>query len=265
MSRSITRFQGKVAVVTGAAGALGAAIATRLAEEGADLLLVGSGRTPLTDSVATVEAAGAKVATVEADVVTAEGVQAYIATAREQFGRIDVLINLAGIEGAIAPLVQYDDDTFDRVLRTNTRSVYLGIKHAAPVMIEQGGGVIINMSSAAGVMGMPMFGPYVASKHAILGLTKSAASELGQFKVRVAAVAPGPIESPMMDRIETGVAPVLGSEEAVKEAYTAMAADKRYGTPAEVAAAVAFLASDDASHLHGTYLRVDGGMAALSS
>ncbi|WP_433634972.1 SDR family NAD(P)-dependent oxidoreductase [Nocardia sp. CA-120079] len=261
----ITRFQGKVVVVTGAAGALGIAITRRLAAEGAALLLVGSGRMPLTETVAAAEAAGAKVATVEADIVTAEGVQTYIAAAREQFGRIDVLINLAGIEGLIAPLVQYDDEVFDKVLLTNTRSVYLGIKHAAPIMIEQGGGVIINMSSAAGVLGMPMFGPYVASKHAILGLTKSAAAELGQFNVRVAAVTPGPIESPMMDRIETGVAPVLGSLEAVKEAYTSMAANKRYGTPDEVAAAVAFLASDDAGHIHGTYLRVDGGMAALSA
>ncbi|SDJ53756.1 NAD(P)-dependent dehydrogenase, short-chain alcohol dehydrogenase family [Actinokineospora alba] len=261
----MNRYQDKSVIITGAAGAIGVAVAKRLGQEGARLLLVGSGRTPLTEAVFAVESTGGKCATVEVDVTTSDGVQAYLAAAGSTFGRVDVLINLAGIEGHIAPLTEQDDDSFDRVLLTNTRSVYLGIKHAAPIMIEQGGGVIINMSSAAGVMGMPLFGPYVASKHAVLGLTKSAASELGPYNVRVAAVMPGPIDSPMIERLEQGAAKVLGSVEAVRAAYTGLAADRRYGTVDEVAAAVAFIGSDEASHMHGTYLRVDGGMSALSA
>ncbi|MGX7828837.1 SDR family NAD(P)-dependent oxidoreductase [Actinokineospora sp. 24-640] len=259
----MTRYRGKVVIVTGAAGAIGVAVARRLGGEGARLVLVGSGRTPLAEAEAA--AGDAEVATVEADVATAAGARAYVEAATTRFGRVDVLVTLAAVEGDLAPLTDQDDDVFDHVLLTNTRSVYLGIKHAAPVMIAQGGGVIVTMSSATGVMGMPLFGPYVASKHAVLGLTKSAASELGPHNVRVAAVMPGPIESPMMDRVERGVAPVLGSTEAVREAYTAMAANRRYGTVDEVAAAVAFVGSDDAAHMHGTYLRVDGGMAALSA
>ncbi|MEU3649873.1 SDR family NAD(P)-dependent oxidoreductase [Lentzea sp. NPDC034063] len=261
----MNRYKDKSVIITGAAGAIGVAVAARLGFEGANLLLVGSGRTPLTTAASAVENAGAKFATIEADVTTADGVQSYLAAATSTFGRVDVLINLVGVEGQIAPLTEQDDDAFDHVLLTNTRSVYLGIKHAAPVMIGQGGGVIINMSSAAGVMGMPLFGPYVASKHAVLGLTKSAAAELGAYNVRVAAVMPGPIESPMVERLERGVAAVLGSVEAVRATYTSLAANRRYGTVDEVASAVAYIASDEAAHMHGTYLRVDGGMSALSA
>ena len=239
----MTRFAGQTVVVTGAAGTIGRAVAARFAQEGASLVLVGSGRTPLDDVRGDVEAAGAKSVEVEADVTTAAGVQSYVAAAREGFGRVDVLVNNAGVEGAVGPLLALDDEEFDRVMASNVRSCFLGIKHTAPLMVEQGGGVIVNMSSVAGVMGVPLVGAYVASKHAILGLTKAAAAELAPTGVRINTIMPGVVESPMMRRIEEGAAPVLGAEPAdAKAAYTALAPLGRYGTPQEVAGAVTYLA-----------------------
>ena len=262
----MTRFAGTTVVVTGAAGTIGRAVASRFAREGASLVLVGSGRTPLDDVRADVEAAGAKAVEVEADVSTGEGAASYVSAAREEFGRLDVLVNNAGVEGAVGPLVALDDDEFDRIMSSNVRSTFLGIKHAAPVMVEQGGGVVVNMASVAGVMGVPLVGAYVASKHAILGLTKAAAAELAPTGVRINTIMPGVVESPMMRRIEEGAAPVLGGEPAdAKAAYTALAPMGRYGTPEEVAGAVTYLACDDASYMTGAYLRLDGGMCTTSA
>ncbi|MDA3644177.1 SDR family oxidoreductase [Saccharopolyspora indica] len=257
------RLEGKSIVITGAAGELGRATAVRLAREGADLTLVGSGRTPLDDSKAAAEAEGAKVLTVEADVATGAGAASYLDATKATFGRVDVLFNNAGIQAAIGPITEFPDDDWDRVMGVNVRSVFLGIKHAAPIMTEQGGGVIVNMASVAGVMGVPLIASYSASKHAIIGLTKAAAGELAPAGIRVNAVAPGVIESPMMRTIEEGAAP--GAPDAAKQAYTALTAMGRYGNPEEVAAAVAFLASDDSSYMTGSYLRMDGGMSAGSA
>lgn len=260
------RFSGRTVVVTGAAGVVGQACAKRFAQEGADLVLVGSGRTSLDDAVAGAEEAGATVVRVETDVTTGAGAAEYVAAATGRFGRLDVMFNNAGIEGAVGPLVALDDDEFDRVLGTNVRSCFLGMKHAIPVMIGQGGGVVVNMSSVAGVMGVPLVGAYVASKHAIIGLTKAAAAEMAAAGIRINAIMPGVLESPMMRRIEEGAAPVLGGEPAdAKAAYTALAPLGRYGEADEIAGAVAFLASDDSSYMTGGYLRVDGGMSASSA
>ncbi|WP_037357332.1 SDR family NAD(P)-dependent oxidoreductase [Amycolatopsis orientalis] len=257
------RLEGKSIIVTGAAGELGRATAVRLAAEGANLTLVGSGRTPLDEAQAAAEAEGAKVIAVEADVATSEGVRRYLDRAKEAFGRVDVLFNNAGIQAAIGPIAEFPEEDWDRVMAVNVRSVFLGIKHAGPIMAEQGAGVIVNMASVAGVMGVPLIASYSASKHAIIGLTKAAAGELAAAGVRVNAVAPGVIESPMMRTIEEGAAP--GAPDAAKQAYTALTAMGRYGTPEEVAAAVAFLASDDSSYMTGAYLRMDGGMSAGSA
>jgi NAD(P)-dependent dehydrogenase (short-subunit alcohol dehydrogenase family) len=257
------RFSEKVVVVTGAAGTLGRATAERLADEGANLVCVGSGRTPLDETLGAVEGRGGKVVGVEANLCTAAGMQSALQAAQNEFGRIDVMVNNAGIEGPFAPITAFEDSDFDALYTNNVKTTFLGIKHVAPIMIEQGGGVIINMSSVAGLMGVPGIGPYVATKHAILGLTKTAAAELAQFHIRVAALCPGVIDSPMMRRIEQGTAPA--DPDAARAAYTELPVMKRYGTPAEVAAAVAFLASDDASYLTGTYLRLEGGIGASSA
>jgi NAD(P)-dependent dehydrogenase (short-subunit alcohol dehydrogenase family) len=257
------RLENQTVIITGAAGELGHATAVRAASEGANLVLVGSGRTPLVDVQAAVEAEGGKSVTVEADVATADGVQSYLNTAKETFGRVDVLFNNAGVQAAIGPITEFPEADFDRVMGINVRSVFLGIKHAAPVMAEQGSGVIVNMASVAGLMGVPLIATYTASKHAIIGLTKAAAAELAPAGIRVNAIAPGVIESPMMRRIEEGAAP--GAPDAAKAAYTALTALGRYGTPEEVASAVLYLASDDSSYMTGGYLRLDGGMSSGSA
>ncbi|WP_245993394.1 SDR family NAD(P)-dependent oxidoreductase [Xylanimonas allomyrinae] len=212
---------------------------------------------------AAVEATGANVATVEGDVATAEGVAAYLAAAADRFGRLDVLVNNAGVQAGIGPLSDLPEEAFDRLMNVNVRSVFLGLKHGGRTMAEQGGGVIVNVASVAGLRGVPLIAAYTASKHAIIGLTKAAAAELAGAGVRVSAVAPGVIESPMMRGIENGAAP--GAPEQAKAAYTALTQLGRYGTPEEVGGAVAFLASDDASYMTGGYLRLDGGMAVDSA
>jgi NAD(P)-dependent dehydrogenase (short-subunit alcohol dehydrogenase family) len=259
----MNRFNDKVAIVTGAAGILGRAAAERLADEGANLVCAGSGRTPLDETIGAVEGRGSKVVGVEADLSTPDGMQRVMQAAQDAFGRIDVMFNNAGIEGSVAPIIAYDDDVFDQLYRNNVKSTFLGIKYAAPIMAKQGGGVIVNMSSVTGLIGVPGIGPYVATKHAILGLTKTAAAELAEAKIRVVAICPGVIESPMMRRIEHGAAPE--DPAAAHAAYAGLTAMKRYGLPTEVAAAVAFLASDDASYMTGTYLRVEGGMGISSA
>jgi NAD(P)-dependent dehydrogenase (short-subunit alcohol dehydrogenase family) len=260
---AMNRFVDKVAVVSGAAGTLGLAAAERLADEGANLVCVGSGRTPLDSTIGSVEGRGGKVVGVEADLRTAAGFERVVQTAKDAFGRIDVLFNNAGVEGPFAPITEYDEAAFDELYRTNVKATFLGMKCVAPVMIDQGGGVIVNMSSVAGLMGVPGIGPYVATKHAIIGLTKTAAAELAPFHIRVVALCPGVIESPMMRRIEEGAVP--DDPVTAHAAYSELPAMKRYGTPAEVAAAVAFVASDDASYMTGTYLRLEGGIGTGSA
>ncbi|WP_130413990.1 SDR family NAD(P)-dependent oxidoreductase [Xylanimonas ulmi] len=256
------RLAGKTAVVTGAAGALGGAIAVRLAAEGANLVVVGSGRSPLDAVRVAVEAEGAKVEAVEGDVATPEGVTAYL-DAADQLGGVDVLVSNAGVQAGIMPLTDLEEDSFDTIMRVNVRSVFLGLKYAGPRMAARGGGVIVNVASVAGLRGVPLIAAYCASKHAIIGLTKAAAAELAGSGVRVNALAPGVIESPMMRDIENGAAP--GAPEQAKAAYTALTQLGRYGSPEEVASAAAFLASDESSYMTGGYLRFDGGMAVDSA
>ena len=254
------RFDGKVVAVTGAAGGIGRAAALRFAAEGASVVAVDLPGAALTETVRLVAEAGGVALAVPADVTDEAQVQAYVAAAVDAFGGLDALINNAGIEGAVMPLVDYPVDQFDRVLAVNVRGVWLGMKHAAPAIAARGGGAIVNTSSVAGLGGTPGIVAYGASKHAVVGLTKTAAVELAPLKVRVNAVCPSPVETRMMRSLELGMSP--DAPQAAHDAIAAAIPLGRYGEPDDVVALMCFLCSDDAVFLTGTAIPIDGGMKA---
>jgi len=249
------RFAGKVAVVTGAAGGIGRATVVRLAGEGAQVLATDLAGTPLDE---TASAADGAVATAAHDVTRWEDWQRVMADATNRFGGVDCLVNNAGIEGPIGALDEAPDEAFDLVMAVNVKGVFLGIKAAIPEFRKRGGGTIINLASVAGVIGEPAIGPYVATKHAVIGLTKSVANGYGAEGIRANAVCPSPIDTRMMSALETGLAP--GEEAGVRTLLEQRIPLGRYGTAEEVAAVIAFLASDDAGYVSGSIYTVDGGM-----
>src|SRR5579859_3712403 len=191
------RFEGKVVIITGAAGGIGRATAVRFASEGARVVLVDLAETALAEVATAVEAAGGEALTVAADVSRAADVERYAAEAVRRFGGIDCLFNNAGIEGYIGSLVNYPEDIFDRVIAVNLKGVWLGMKVVGPIMRERGGGAIVNTSSTAGLRGSAAIIAYVASKHAVIGMTRSAALEFAAHGIRVNVIGPAPIETRM--------------------------------------------------------------------
>ena len=254
------RFEGKVIVITGGAGGIGRAAAARFAAEGARLVLVDLDAAALKESLAQVEQAGGEAIAVEADVTRLAEVERYAAAAAERFGGIDGFFNNAGILGAVSPLVDYPEEIFDRVLAVNVKAVWLGLKVVGPAIMARGGGAIVNTASIAGLRGSPNLAAYVASKHAVVGLTRTASREFIARGVRVNAVCPAPIETPMVDLLESGLAPQ--DRAALRARLTANIPMARYGRPEEVAALVAFLMSADASYINGAAYTVDGGSLA---
>ncbi len=256
----MARFDGKVVVITGAAGGIGAAAAERFASEGARVVAVDLKDSDLDGTVQRVKEAGGECLAVDADVTRAGQVEAYAQAAKAKFGRIDTFFNNAGIEGWVGPTIDYPEEIFDKVLAVNVKGVWLGMKYVVPVMRENGGGAIINTASVAGLGGTPTLIAYGASKHAVIGMTKSAAIEFAPDGIRTNAICPSPIETRMMRSIERGTN--ADQPEAVKQYMASNIPLGRYGEPAEVAALVAFLASDDASFINGGIYPVDGGSKA---
>ncbi|HSL50820.1 MAG TPA: glucose 1-dehydrogenase [Candidatus Deferrimicrobiaceae bacterium] len=254
------RFDGKVVLITGAAGGIGRAAAVRFATEGARVGLVDVSRDGLRESLAAVEKAGGTGLTVEADVTRAADVARYAATVAERFGGIDCFFNNAGMLGAVRPLVDYPEDVFDRVLAVNVKGVWLGIKTVAPLLRARGGGVIVNTASIAGLRGSRNLVAYIASKHAVVGLTRAASIELARDRIRVNAVCPSPIETPMVRALEAGANP--SNPTAFHERLAGTIPLQRYGEPEEVAALVAFLCSAEAVYITGGIYPVDGGATA---
>ncbi|GAB4329273.1 MAG: SDR family oxidoreductase [Dehalococcoidia bacterium] len=254
------RFDGKVAIVTGAAGGIGRAAAVRLAHEGARIVAVDLRDSDLAGTVAAAEAEGPEAIAVPADVTRWRDVEGYVEQAVARFGGVDLLFNNAGIEGAVMSMLDYPEETWDRVMAVNVKGVWFGIKAAAPAMRERGGGAIVNTASVAGLGGTPRISAYGASKHAVIGLTKSAAIELAPDRIRVNAVCPSPIETRMMRSLERGINP--DEPETVHQMMAATIPLGRYGEAAEVAALVAFLFSEDAAYITGGIYTVDGGSRA---
>jgi NAD(P)-dependent dehydrogenase (short-subunit alcohol dehydrogenase family) len=263
------RYLGKVALITGAGGGIGRATAERLAGEGAALLLADVAEPALAESAdaarkagARVVADGVRVVAVAADVARLEDFEALVARAERELGGLDLLVNNAGIEGVVAPIESYPLDVFDRVLAVNVRGVFLGMRAAAPALRRRGGGAIVNLASVAGVTGDPNLSAYIASKHAVIGLTRSGALAFGKDGVRVNAVAPSPVETRMMRSLEAGMGGPQGAE-AVKKLVAERIPLGRYAEPAEVAALIAFLGSDEARFITGSIYTIDGGMTPI--
>ena len=253
------RLDRKIAVVTGAAGVIGRATTELLAERGARIVAVDRKREELEDAIKGLPASAEPLA-VTADVSDEDEVADYVRATVDRFGTIDVFYNNAGVEGEVRPITQYPLDTFRRVLDVNVVGVFLGMKHVLPVMLKQNKGSIINTASIAGLIGSPHIAVYSASKHAVIGLTRSAAWECTGTGVRVNCVCPGMIDSRMLSAIlegrNTGNAPV--PQQKIVERIPA----RRLGQASEVASIVAFLASDEASYVSGSAYTVDGGRTA---
>lgn len=247
----------RIAIVTGAAGGIGRAAALALAGAGARVLAVDLQLEQARGTADLVRERGAEALALAADVSQGDQVAAFVARAIEAWGRVDILINNAGWQGPVAPLADYDDALFDRVMAINVRGVYLGLKHTLPVMVQQGRGSVVNTGSLASFIGTRHLGPYTASKHAVLGLTRSAALEVARRGVRVNAVCPGPVDTALLRAIEAEQAP--GREQELRRQRSASIPDGRYATPEEVADLMVFLASDQASHITGQALQINGG------
>jgi len=254
-------FAGRVAVVTGGAGDIGRAAAAAFTGAGASVVLVDVAEQRLNDACAEIaEATGGDVMVVEADVRDAAGTRRYLDATLARFGRIDVLFNNAGIEGRPAALAECPEELFDEVMSINVRGVFLGLRHVLPVMLRARRGSIVNTASIASFVAHARRGPYSASKHAILGLTKAAAVEVAGTGVRVNAICPGPVDTRMSRTIASDLNPA--DPAAAFERVNARTPEGRYASPDEIASVVRFLASDAASYVNGAAWLVDGGFLA---
>ena len=247
------RLQDKVAVITGGAGGIGKVTAKRFLEEGASVVLVDLFEEALAEAK---KELGDKVLTVQADVTKEEDVKNYVKQTMDAYGKIDVFFNNAGIEGKVAPITEQKVEDLDKVLAVNVRGVFLGLQNVLPVMINQKSGSIINTSSVAGLGGSPNVSPYIASKHAVVGLTKAAAIENAAYGIRINSVHPSPVNTRMMRSLESG----LKVDEATLATSIPLG---RYGESDDISNLVLFLASDESTFITGSQYRVDGGMGAL--
>lgn len=249
------RLAGKVALITGGAGGIGKVTAERFLREGAKVILVDLFEEALQEVKKELEFYG-EVLTIQADVSIEGDVQNYVNQTVEQFGKIDVFFNNAGIVGKMGRLVDISVEDFDQVMNVNARGVFLGLKYVLPVMTKQGYGSVINTSSVSGLHGSKRLSPYIASKHAVVGLTKAAAIEVAKANVRVNSVHPSPVNTSMARDLEEGLN--IDEERLAKTIPL-----RRYGESSDIANLVLFLASDESSFVTGAQYRADGGMGAM--
>lgn len=253
-------FTGKVALVTGGGSGIGRAICLEFARAGAKVVVVDINREQGMETDDLIHREGGTAHFIAADVTKTAEVETYVRETMVRFGRIDAFANNAGFEGVVKSITGYPEEIFDRVIAINVKGVFLGLKHVLPIMIEQKSGSIVNTASLAGRIGFPGMSAYIASKHAVMGITKAAALEVARTGIRVNAICPGPINTRMMRSIETGASPQ--DPAAVVKQFETTIPDGRYGEPEEVARLVVFLASDLATHITGQSVVIDGGALA---
>lgn len=250
-------FEGKIALVTGGAGGIGRVTALAFAQAGAAVVVADRDGAAAELVAKEITSAGGRAAAVQVDVTRSDEVEHMVAFTVERFGRLDAAFNNAGIEVEAQPTHECEEDTFDRVIGVNLKGVWLSMKHELAQMLAQGGGgAIVNTASVAGLVGAPMMPAYCGSKHGVIGLTKAAAAEYGRHKIRVNAVCPGVINTPMMER-------AFAADPRRQPRMERLHLLKRVGEPEEIANAVLFLCSDAASFVTGHPMAVDGGMVAV--
>jgi NAD(P)-dependent dehydrogenase (short-subunit alcohol dehydrogenase family) len=252
------RLQDKVVVITGGGSGIGAATAALFAREGARVLVVGRTEEKLRETVHALPAEHVSYSV--ADVSKVEDTQRYVRDAVQRYGGIDVLVSNAGYEGGFTPITEYTVEEFDRVMATNVRGTWLAIKYAFPELQKRGGGSILITSSIVGISALPAHSPYVASKHALVGMARAVALDGAPFRIRVNAVCPGSIDNDMMAATHRVLAP--GNEAQFRSAIEARIPLKRYGTNEEIARLNLFLASEESSYITGGVYTADGGLTA---
>ncbi len=253
-------FAGKVALVTGGGNGIGRAACVGFAKHGAKVVVVDKDGAAAEATAGIVRQEGGEATAVTADVTKSADVQAYVKAALDKYGRIDCFFNNAGIEGKLANTAECDEAMFDAVIGVNVKGVFLGLRHVLPQMIKQKAGAVVNTASVAGLVATPGMPAYVASKHAVIGLTKTAAGEVARQGVRVNAVCPGPVDTRMIHSIEQQILPT--DPKTMSQRYQAAQPTGRYTTPEEIANMVLFLCSDLASNTTGGQFVVDGGRTA---
>jgi NAD(P)-dependent dehydrogenase (short-subunit alcohol dehydrogenase family) len=248
---------GRSIIVTGGAGSIGYATACVLAEQGANVLLVDINEKRLADRRKELAGQGARVEAVCADVSQSADVQKYVQAATTAFGRIDGLFNNAGTEGKVASIEAYEEAEFDRLMAVNLKSMFLGLKYVLPVMLAQGDGAIVNTGSIASERGLAGACAYNATKHGVVGLTRTAAADVGPRGVRVNAVLPGVVDTPLLEAMLKTL--FNGDVNLGKVTLGKVAPMERIAQPREVGEVVAFLLSPAASFVNGVAWPVDGG------
>lgn len=253
-------FTGKVALITGAASGFGALLAKELGKRGASLVLGDINEAGLAAIVEELRTEDIPVQAVSCDVASEADCAGLVALARENFGRLDIAVNNAGIAPPMRYLEEVEEELFDHQQQVNVKGVFFGLKHQLKLMRQQGGGIILNVSSMAGLGGAPKVSAYSAAKHSVIGLTRTAAIEYARHNVRVNAICPFFTLTPMVTDIE---APEGSSVEQVHALFAAGCPMKRLGQPEEVVSAMVMLCSPALSYLTGQALAVDGGVSAF--
>jgi NAD(P)-dependent dehydrogenase (short-subunit alcohol dehydrogenase family) len=254
-------INGKTAIVTGGASGIGAATVKALSGAGAKVMIVDVAEAAGMELREKLRSEGAACEFFKANVSDEASVVQYVQRTIEWAGKIDIFINNAGIEGTVHPIMEYPVEDFDRVLAINLRGAFLGLKHVLKIMVAQKSGNVVNTASVAGLRGSVGMCAYVSSKHAILGLTKTAAMEVAKFGVRVNAVCPGPIDTRMIHSLSQMSNPA--NPTSVAEQMIARNPSGRLGTPEEVAQTILFLASDACPYLNGESITIDGARTAV--